>query len=81
MIALYLRVSTEKQGDKWSLPEQERLGKAWCDGKEHAIYKESESGADFNRPELQRMLGLAPPFRVLCSSDARLEQQLFKKMP
>jgi site-specific DNA recombinase len=59
MVGLYLRVSTEKQADKYSLPEQEKLGLAFAQsiGESYLIYKEAKTGTSMvARLELQRLL-------------------------
>lgn len=56
---IYIRVSTLEQKLGASLDEQERKCRAYCDSKEwqvYKVYKDSESGRNFNRPELTQLL-------------------------
>lgn len=59
-VALYLRVSTREQIENYSLPNQEDRLRSFCKAKEwevHDVYKDGgHSGADMDRPDLQRML-------------------------
>jgi len=59
-VALYLRVSTKEQTENYSLPNQEEKLTAFCKAKDwdiFDIYSDGGfSGADTDRPDLQRML-------------------------
>ncbi|EGE55955.1 Resolvase domain protein [Rhizobium etli CNPAF512] len=73
-VALYLRVSTERQAQSdLSIPDQRRQALAYCAAREWIVAAEfvepGASGTDDRRPELQRMLDLATaggaPFDVI----------------
>ncbi len=58
MLAIYCRVSTEKQREKYSLPEQEKLGKEFAEknGWDYKIYQDVMSGAKVERAEFDELL-------------------------
>lgn len=73
-VALYLRVSTDRQAKSdLSIPDQRRQALAYCAAKDWVVSAEfvepGASGTDDRRPELQRMLDLATagggPFDVI----------------
>ncbi|MBC2149537.1 recombinase family protein [Listeria booriae] len=64
--AIYIRVSTDEQAKKFSIPAQERLAKAFCESKGWPIYKiytdGGFSGKNLDRPALQEMLSETDKF-------------------
>ncbi|MBC1651274.1 recombinase family protein [Listeria booriae] len=64
--AIYIRVSTDEQAKKFSIPAQERLAKAFCESKGWKIYKiytdGGFSGKNLDRPALQEMLSETDKF-------------------
>lgn len=58
--AIYIRVSTEEQTKKFSIPAQERMAKAFCESKGWDVYKVytdgGYSGKNLKRPAMQEML-------------------------
>jgi site-specific DNA recombinase len=60
--AIYVRVSTDNQGDNYSLPSQEKLSRGYCVEKgytvdERFVYRETFTGENlFQRPQLAKML-------------------------
>jgi len=58
MIAIYIRVSTEQQSEKYSLEAQYNSGIAFAVNRKRGnkVYTEALSGAEFNRPAFQEML-------------------------
>ena len=58
MLAIYCRVSTEKQREKYSLPEQEKLGIEFAvkNGWEYKVYQDVMSGAKIERAEFEELL-------------------------
>jgi site-specific DNA recombinase len=81
--ALYLRVSTEDQAQKFGLPSQERALKTLCERKGFTIIGEYRdegiSGAILERPALMRLREAvrAKAIDVLCTYDgARLSRQV-----
>lgn len=59
-VALYIRVSTREQVENYSIASQEEKLRAFCKSKDWAVYDTyidgGYSGADTERPDLQRML-------------------------
>lgn len=58
-VGIYLRVSTEQQVEKDSLPTQEKLLRSYCAAKDYKIVKvyreEGESAKDLNRTKLEHL--------------------------
>jgi DNA invertase Pin-like site-specific DNA recombinase len=85
-VAIYLRVSSQTQAEKYSLPEQDEklteLAKTLKPSKTYKL-REVRSGADFSRPGLIRLLELAAKglikFVVVMSLD-RLGRDLIESL-
>ncbi len=58
MLAIYNRVSTEKQREKYSLPEQEKLGIEFAkkNGWDYKVYQDVMSGAKMEREDFNELL-------------------------
>lgn len=67
--AIYIRVSTDEQTKKFSIPAQERMGRAFCETKGWDIYKVytdgGYSGKDLKRPAMQEMLSETDKFNAV----------------
>jgi DNA invertase Pin-like site-specific DNA recombinase len=85
-VAIYLRVSSQTQAEKYSLPEQDEklteLAKTLKPSKTYKV-RDVQSGADFSRPGLARLLELAAKglikFVVVMSLD-RLGRDLIESL-
>ncbi len=75
---LYIRVSTDMQVDRDSLPTQEKLLKRYCethDLKPVQIYREAgESAKDMDRPELERLKADVVAKKLECVLVVRLDR-------
>ncbi|MBC1937143.1 recombinase family protein [Listeria grandensis] len=64
--AIYIRVSTDEQTKKFSIPAQERMARAFCESKGWDVYKVytdgGYSGKNLKRPAMQEMLGEVDKF-------------------
>jgi site-specific DNA recombinase len=57
MIAIYCRISTRQQEDKYSIGTQIERGMEFAKGKDFKIYQETQSGSSMEgRAEMERML-------------------------
>jgi site-specific DNA recombinase len=90
--ALYARVSTDKQAEKYGIPsqvdalEKRRLEKGWApvlDGDKDAFIDDGYSGAELDRPALNRLRQAAREGRVdivLAYDPDRLSRKLYHQM-
>jgi len=91
-VALYARVSTDKQAEKYGIPSQiealkkRSLERGWTqviDGDKDAFIDDGYSGADLDRPALNRLRQAAREGRidvVLVYDPDRLSRKLFHQM-
>lgn len=71
-VALYIRVSTEDQAEKWSLAAQERIltELAKARGWEYEVFRDVGSGTSIQqRPALQELLSSLPQFDAIAVVD------------
>ncbi len=90
--ALYARVSTDKQAEKYGIPSQLEALRKKCtekgwdpvfDGDKDAFIDDGYSGADLDRPALNRLRQAAKEGRidmVLCYDPDRLSRKLYHQM-